>query len=244
MCKFNFKIFLEVTYGWSKTALTLVFIYFTSFPVYAKPLIPKGINETELLLKFISAAIVVVLANAAIPSIKHYFTKRSIKLSYFAYLKSNINSSTVRYGKAISYIPAVTVNIKEEPDWLTPLKDAKLGVPELLIDIHNALKKCNTNEKYIPYISYSGMPVTELNHEHPIWELKEDITEVICNYLLSQRQLEKSIISQYQEPFVLLASSDDESKRAQWINGGYSILFELSEHYVNTIRLKEYFEKI
>lgn len=224
--------------GWTKSTLKLLIasLSLLSFSAFSA-------EQTVTLSDKVTVALVVVIfANAAIPYVKHLVTQHSKKTSYLAYLSANINSTLTRFGPDISAEATKNyLDTLENTSWLDALAEAGKGVPSIFPQIHNLLHKSlndTSPHRYHPFIGYSGMPVSELDHDHPIWVLKESETKVISDYLLSQQQVEKSAKDQYESPFYELASSECDVKHRQWINGGFKILDEMAEHYVNTQRLK------
>lgn len=244
MCLINNNKLESSRYGRSKTNLTILSFFFTSIAEASSSVDSTDVsNADKLVYTLIGSLAVALLAHAAIPYIKYRLNLSSTQASYRAFLASNISSSLKRFGTAHTCEHARrSIHILEYTDWLEILENSGQGVPEVLISMHNALHKAKTEKSTFPFISYAGMPVTELDHEHPIWLLKASETSVISNYLLSQEQVEKSIKMQYSDTFMKLSESNENEKIEQWYKGAFSILSELAEHYVNTQVLKRHLE--
>ncbi|MFT4924059.1 MAG: hypothetical protein ACI8WB_000137 [Phenylobacterium sp.] len=230
--------------GWSKTNLVVVLFIGSLLPNCAIAAAASPFVDPTLISKLIIAVLVVFLANAGIPSIKHILTQRTLKRSYIAYLGANVESAMSHFGGTKSIGDTKVEDYQCRPQWLDILKAANLEVPTLLLDMHNALEYSATEKAhkdgYIPYISYNGMPTEQLGHEHPIWLLEKTEARVIANFLLSQNQIEKSIADLYSEPLFTLAKSDNHDRRKQWVAGSHRMIGELAEHFINTCRLRDF----
>lgn len=188
-----------------------------------------------------------ILAHALVPLIKYAWSTRVSRKAYRAFLVSNINSAKIRFGaeKTIAEVrdkcPAV---IAEDGKWLEYLEKYDANVPKVFIVMAQAIgKRFSGNpedEKYVPFLTYNGMPTSELDHEHPIWLFSRKDNAVISKYLLSERQVEQSIKDLYERPLVSLAASKKPPDRARWSGAALSLLKELAEHYVNLLELERH----
>ncbi len=241
---------LEKRYGRSKSVVSFAFILL--FACSGKVLAFSGILSPEVqqvsidtlsILKILIPLFIAILAVVVVPLFRYYHSQRTVKKSYLIYLKANIKSTLDHYGDECS----IAYARQELPDsastWIDSLEQNGTGVPLLLVDIYQKFAKAEVQppspDSYIPFVSYSAMPIAELSHDHPIWSLKKEQTKWITGYLLSQAQVVKSIRELYTAPFFDLLSKADIERRRQWIHGGYVLVEELAEHYINTISLKK-----
>lgn len=197
--------------------------------------------------KAILSIILLILANVAIPAIRHAWKSRAKKKSFLTYLDANVESAINRYGRedATAYIAKHTFGKDSHmPAWFDRLHRARGSSPLLLVHMHQAIETAATqaghDREYIPFLSYSGMPPHDLDHSHPIWSLKKETSKVISDFLVSQAQVEGSLKEQYAPPFFDLIKSDNYEHRQQWCDAGYAIIDDLAEHYLNAIKLRKY----
>ncbi len=235
----------ETSHGWTKSTVILgiLLCQFTPSISFAASAVALSSDPTLFdngsIAKLIIALIGILIGSALIPAFKNFLNQRSIKKSYISYLQANVKSTLTHYGSECAVVDACSELGIQKVGWVENLDSESLGVPEFITAVHSLIEKSKTSqEKYIPYVTYAAMPITELDHEHPIWSLNEGETHVIADYLLSQSQVQKSIEFLYQSPFFDLAHKDD-TKHLQWINAAFVIIDELAEHYINTHKLRK-----
>ena len=241
---------LENRYGRSKSVVSFIFILFfawsgkvLAFFDIPSPEVQQVSIDTLSILKILIPLFIAVLAVVVVPLFRYYHSQRSIKKSYLIYLKANIKSTLDHYGAVCSIDEARQQLSDSNLAWIDALEEKEMAVPLLLVDIYQKFEQAEAQppspDSYIPFVSYSAMPISELGHDHPIWSLEKEQTKWITGYLLSQAQVVKSIRELYTAPFFDLLSKADTERRRQWVHGGYVVVEELAEHYINTINLKK-----
>lgn len=211
-----------------------------------------NLNDFKFTLPALAVIVVALLAHVIIPIITHSIKRKKSINTYFAFIKTSVNSSKKLFGSEcdVKFTEKLLNTTAKESDWLNILKTGGVGVPEIFHVIHNGFEKYkkvakedNENNRYIPYVSYAGMPVAELSHDHPIWSLSSSDTEVLAEYLLSQAQVESSIARLYSDEFLKMAYSENPKRQLQWFKSGHSMAADIAEHYINTIKLEMYIAK-
>lgn len=235
--------------GWSKTCLiAITYIASTSlaWSQTAQNTEEPGIVLDARALPYLAG---LILAHAAVPLIKYHWSSKVSRKAYKAYLFKSVESAKIRFDAEHEHTPEKIR--KEHPevvdphdDWLVLLEKNHSGVPQLLLMMAQAISKRNSengdNQKYIPFISYAGMPTSEINHEHPIWLFSKRDNSIISKYLLSELQVERSITDLYGKHLLELATSEDPKKRVRWTSAAFMLLEDLAEHYVNMLELERH----
>jgi hypothetical protein len=241
---------LENRYGRSKSVISFTFILFfacsgkvLAFSGILSPEVQRVSIDTFSILKILIPLFIAIVAVIVVPLFRYYHSQRTVKKSYLIYLKANIKSTLDHYGDECSIDYARAELPASASTWIDSLEKSNTGVPLLLVDIYQKFEKAEAQapspDSYIPFVSYSVMPISELSHDHPIWSLEKEQTKWITGYLLSQAQVVKSIRELYSAPFFDLLSKAEIERRRQWVHGGYVLVEELAEHYINTISLKK-----
>lgn len=248
----------EKPHGWPQNSLDktmlLLLLFLSSTTAQAVTQSQAGnfsLKPSDILFRAITPLALLLIAHAIIPIVKAWLDRRSQKKSFLGYLRANVNSGLARYQQEISVDYAARhlgFDDKYEekwPEWLQLLKSHG-GVPKLLVQLHETMEKAMSDEaheeKYYPFLSYTGMPTADINHDHLMWGFDEKATDVISAYLVSQRQVVASVKEHYEPPFFKLIESDDKRHRLRWCNVGIGIGAEMAEHYLNALRLKHYLE--
>lgn len=238
----------ETLYGWPKTqiALPVLSLLLLAF----SPIAAASSGSTSTLAeKALIPITLLLLAQVAIPALRHLWNDRSQKKAFIAYMGANVESTLERYGHEKS-IESLLENELSEcaqlPFWVERLQKERDTAPVLLLQMQLALEEAVTQDAhtrgYIPFLSYSSLTTGELDHNHPIWSMEKHVAKLISDYLVSQAQIETSLKEQYGTPFYSLIKSDSYEQRHQWCAAGFIILDDLADHYLNTLALKRYLD--
>jgi hypothetical protein len=192
--------------------------------------------------KLLVSLVTVVAAHALIPVIRHYIASRNKRHSYMSFLKSNVQSSISHFGgeSTPAFIEANFIPIK--PKWIDLLEANGLGVPRLLLSIYDAVQKYDNDENYIPYITYGSLQISEITHDHPIWMMGKVDTKVISDYFVTESAVKEPIDFLYSKDsaFSKYAFSELEIERKRWKDNCHTLISELADHYINTLKLNAY----
>lgn len=206
-------------------------------------------TSSSLAEKALIPIILLLLAQVAIPAVRHILRGRAQKKAFIAYIEANVESTLARYGEERSLQSLLDNELKEcpiTPFWVERMQNERDSAPVLLLQMQLALEEAVTQEAhsrgYIPFLSYSGMKAGELDHSHPIWSMAKEEAKLVSDFLVSQAQVETSLNEQYSPPFFNLIKSDSYEQRHQWCAAGFVILDDLAEHYLNTLALKQHLD--
>lgn len=173
---------------------------------------------------------------------------RSIKISYLEYLRVDVDSIISRYETRITHqaIEQDNNGVHSETSWYKTLKELGLDIPEELLTIHKCLEKSqrsiHVDNSYYPIISYTKMP-SEINHDHPIWKLTRQQTQIISTYLNTKNDIIHTINQLYSPPIVDWIKSSDIDLKKRWIRASRGLIDELAEHYIATDQLHTELDK-
>jgi len=234
--------------GWSKTGLIVLVLFSSASEAFAQDSSPSGdpstlvLNERTLL--YLAG---LLLAHAAVPLVRYIWQVKTNKKSYRAFLASNIESAKKRFGNCLDtqFVRKDLPKYEGYDDtWLQMLEEKGVGAPELVSMMASTVAKRldgeEKHERYVPYISYAGMPTAELNHEHPIWLFSKKENAIISKFLISELQVERSVQDLYSKPLIDLATSVSRQDRKRWTDAAFGLVAELSEHYLDLLRLERH----
>lgn len=244
--RFQCKSLLGVHDGRSKTRLIACLSLFISPLSLARTATPS--TDTKYIIPALAAILVAILAHIIVPEINKFRDKRRARKSYFAYINSSLISSLKDFDDEMSVSMAKTL-MDAQPYWLDTLENANLGVPSMFVDTFNAFKKYLSQDhsqidKYKPYFYYESFYAGDVSHEHPLWELNSQDTEIISDYLLSQAQVENSAKRLYSDDYKKMADSSNPERHTQWVNASNRVLDELALHYINIKKLEAYIGRV
>lgn len=244
--RFECKSQLGANYGRSKTRLIACLSLFISPLSFAQAAIPP--NDTKYIIPALAAIFVAILAHIIVPEVNKFRDKLRSRKSYFAYINSSLLSSLKDFDDEMSVRMAENL-MNAKPYWLATLEDANLGVPSMFVDAFNAFNKYlkqdhAQTDKYLPYFYYEGFYAGGVSHEHPLWELGSQDTEIISDYLLSQAQVENSSKRLYSDNYKKMADSSNPERHKQWVNASNRVLNELALHYINIKKLEAYITRL
>lgn len=240
----------KIRNGWSQADLTVIWLLATPIAWSQSKDLSENASTLVLNDRTLLYLAGLLLAHAAVPLCRYGWQVRTNRKSYRAFLISSINSAKQRYGDERP-TTAVRQTLPEsehyDDSWLKILESQGAGAPELLCMMAEAVTRRingnHHNKKYVPYISYAGMPTAELNHEHPIWLFSKKDNSIISHYLLSELQVERSVKELYSSPLIELATSEIEEDRNRWTRAAFSLVAELAEHYINSLNLEAHLIK-
>lgn len=223
------------------TRVSPLFLCLIPHPIFAQSPAPENV---KFIFPALAAIFIGLIAHVVAPMVRDWNEKRRGTNAYFVFIITSIKQSEKLYGREVSeHFAARYFMDGEHPDWLTVLKEQGSGVPEILWVIQESLDRYlndSGEHRYVPLISYGGMPVSELNHEHPIWTLNKVESSLVSDYLLSQQQAERTSQRLYTEEYLRLARSPERKRNEQWYAAGQRVLLDLAMHYVNTQKLSLY----
>jgi hypothetical protein len=196
-----------------------------------------------------TAKILIALVTVfAAPLIRSLISDYREKSAFKVFLKAHTKNAKDSFGKEHS-IKFVRESLSLKGEWIDTLEMYGLGVPEILIGIQETISKALLPEScssgYWPYITYLGVKneSTPIEPESIIWKLKKEETRAAANYFISQEQVLSSLRTQYEEPYFELIKNGNLEQRVQWCQRLESSLIDLSEHYVNLVKLRTVIQK-
>lgn len=243
--KRNAQISIGVSHGWSSFALTAFFFYPSFVSAVEMPIQPQNhlISSGDTI-----KILIALTAFIAVPLVRSFWVAYKERAAFRVFLKAHTKNAKNSFRDECS-VDFVRNSLNKSGAWLNLLEQKAVGVPSLLISVHDAMLKSlddlSSDNNYWPFISYLGVinGYAPLEHDSVIWKLKKNETKATANYFISQEQVLSSLKNQYEKPFFELIKCSDHAKREQWCRGIEASLYDLAEHYVNIIELRRILKK-
>lgn len=245
----NMKI-REVKHDWSKSSIKALFSLLILIPNVSSAGNVSDYSIGNDTLKWLVPAVVTLLvfttSQIIIPVVTKYLSDRNLKKTYLKYLRTSADNAISHYGSEcnFSFYKSNFIKSNKVPSWLSELEEHG-GVPEVFISTETGIAKYQSQkivdgqDPYIPFLTYTGMPVVELTEEHTLWKLDEKLVPVISSYLLSQHQIKTTLESLYSDKFLEMAKSSNPERREQWAKSYRYAMLDMVEHYRNILKLRD-----
>ncbi|MCU7556090.1 hypothetical protein OCL06_15975 [Alteromonas sp. ASW11-19] len=187
--------------------------------------------------------IIFALGHVLVPTWRYYWSRHIQRTNYMRWLRAGVDSSLSRYGEPVddSVLNKLNNLSANHHTWYKNLSDKGYPVPSMLVDLHSALQKYREGmadcSPYIPYFTFVVNDDRKMDHDHPIWLMDKERSNVVTRYLTSQAQIKSSLKDTYSSPLYDLSSHEDMKKREQWAHSFEFLLEDACENFVATIEL-------